>query len=238
MKNITDLAETLCSAMGLNPDLGSMAIEYLTENDMLPGGDARAEPEHAAKLLIVLIGSAEMYAPHKLIERYWHLPFSYIQSVKQTPYGSHDFSIENPADPDAAVAIENARTIGETFGEALCAFITEYAYADAIADKLLSVSLACGPGMSTAFISQTTHGCQPIDMGVVSWSLNYTLNDFGPGLPDDAPRARLERYASAPGEIFQVLREELTGRDSPPDAFLSMDDKPIVGKSCPTIERG
>ena len=65
MTTITNLAETLCGALGLHHELGSMSVDYLTEHDMLEGGDAKAEPSHAAGLLIALASSGNMYAPHR-----------------------------------------------------------------------------------------------------------------------------------------------------------------------------
>ena len=65
MLTISELAETLCGALGLNPDLGSLTIEYLTKHDLLP---ETADEEAAAKLLTALAASGSGWAPHKLVE--------------------------------------------------------------------------------------------------------------------------------------------------------------------------
>ena len=46
--------------------------------------------------------------------------------------------------------------------------------------------------------------------------IQYDQRAYGDGLPDDAPRARLELTSQVPEAIFPVLRELFTGKTEAP----------------------
>ncbi len=211
MITISNLAETLCGAMGLRPDLGSMSIEYLTEHDMLEGGDAKAEPSHAAGLLIALAGSGEMCAQHKTVLRFWNLPLisATMGLITGELYGAY-----KPVDEDDPFVLP-LRERDARFGDVLADTISDYAFYDEMAIQPGNITLGFGPGLTRA------------DMTVLPAPPeipNNVLLFFGTGesmLPDDAAPARLERWATVPASIFDVLREALSGATEPPAVSLA-----------------
>ena len=206
MITITDLAETLCGAMGLHPDLGAMSIEYLTDHDMLEGGDAKAEPSHAAGLLIALAGSGEMYAPHKTVERYWDLPL--IEPLI-SQFWDRVVALEPMPDDDPIAS--HVRAQDGRFGDVLTSLISGYAFGEAVSIVPRIMTIGYGPGLTRADIHLFPAAPGEIRNGFI---LNFSTGETT--LPDDAPRARLERTATVPGEIFDVLRETLAGKSAPP----------------------
>ncbi len=206
MITINELAEVLCDALGLPSELGSMSVEYLTKHDMLEGGDAKAEPSHAAGLLIALAGSGETYAPHKTVERYWHLPLT-TPMIGQ--YWGDSGAIEPmPADYPFASAI---RAQDDRFGEVLTGLISSYAFAEAVANVPGILTIGYGPGLTRADVHLWPAVPGEIHNGfILGFSTGETV------APDDAPRARLERTAMVPAAIFDVLREALAGKTEPP----------------------
>ncbi len=203
---ITDLAETLCGAMGLHPELGSMSVEYLTDHDLLEGGDAKAEPSHAAGLLIALAGSGEMYAPHKTVERYWRLELT-TSMIGQ--YWGDAAAIE-PMPADFLYASDILERDAR-FGEVLISIISSYVFGEMLGTMPGNIIIGYGPGLTRSDI----HLWPPVLVeGHNGFILGFSTGETM--LPDDAPRARLERTATVPAPIFDVLREAMGGKTAPP----------------------
>ena len=209
MVTINELAETLCGALGLHSELGSLSVEYLADHDMIEDGDAAAEPEDAARLLIALAGSGEGWAPHRLVERYWRLAL--IEPMISQHWG-RSWAMEPM--PDDYPFVSAIRERDARFGEVLTSLIESYVFAEALPNVPDIITLGHGPGLTRADIHLRPVAPCEIDNGFI---LNFSTGETR--LPDDAPIARLERTTMVPPAIFDVMREVMGGISDPPDVL-------------------
>ena len=203
---VTALADTLSSALGVSGERGDLAVRWLAERDLIPATDQPASFDDAATLLIALATNTGE-APHRAVERFGGLPLGGIEHYEGWPVGGF------AALPQDHPVVEEYRANFPTFRDCLAYWVENYCASDVVRSTPRGFTLAYGPGKTAAWLV-VTEG-DP-DTSFSHSTVQYDQRDYGDGLPDDAPRARLELTSQVPETIFPILRELFTGQSDAP----------------------
>lgn len=206
-----ELIQTLASALGVEHEVVADYASHLREAELFPGGDA--QPEHAAALLMALMSGATPDKAPGAVRLYGGLPLESACRGRTRPDGIYESGTVPNGDP----LIENVKTWGSHFAEALAALIASFNETPEIDYKVINFEMGGGPGTARAAI----HFAPLTEGEEVMGNMTFSLIPLGGGvLPDDAPRARLERQAVVPGAILPILRECFTGDTGGPREVL------------------
>lgn len=216
MADISDLIETLAGALGLPRRLVEETARYLREAKLLPDDENKqATAGHAGVLLLALMAAPVPRDAPNNVQIYDQLPLGEVAVGGFMPDGR--FEGERAADDDPL--LQDLNDLGETFGEFLVGLIWTLIEAPDAIPVPARITVGGGPGTIYATVDFLV-SVGGIDRGCM---VQFNLVPFGGGrLPDDAAVARLDVSASAPGEIFQILRDLFAGdSDSPHEATVS-----------------
>lgn len=223
MSTTRELCEVLAAALGVERAVVKSHAHALHEVGLFPSDEAdadeaHAEPEHAAALLVAIMGGGPPEKSPDAVRLYANLPLDRVHWGVTRPNGGWETG-EIPAGDSY---FEDIKTYGSAFGECLTCFIGWFAKTTEIDCKVLRIFLGGGLGNATAAIF-----CALLieNVNVVS-EIKFSLQPLGGGaVPDDAPRARLDRSAVIPGAILPILREFFTGAPGGPrEVFMSRAD--------------
>ncbi len=216
MASIRDLTQTLASALGIEPEVVKGHAHALCEAELFPGDDVdRAYPEHAAALLICLMSGVSPDKAPDAVRLYGGLPLDCIHRGVTRPDGTWEGGLVSGDDP----LMEAFEALGSNFAEVLAAFIAWFNETPEIDYKVINFTMGGASGTASAVIYLTVF----IEGEEVMGDVKFSLVPLGGGdLPDDAPRARLERQAIIPGAILPILRECFTSSTGGPrEVFIS-----------------
>lgn len=207
MTTTDKLTATLAEALGLPDRLVNETARHLREAKMLPAGEVTVED--AVTLLLGLMAAPDPESAPDCARLYAQLPFTRVTRTELMPDGrfeTFDLFDDEPV-------VEELKELGETFGTFLTGFARGFNDTRELAIE--PGNLIAGGGLGTAFASLQIFVLA--DGAHVAGSVQFSLEPQGGGRhPDDAPKARLDVYASMPGTIFNVLRSIFTGDSEGP----------------------
>ena len=215
MTTTRELCEVLAAALGLEPELVKGHAHALREagpfaTDEADTDDVQAEPEHAAVLLISLMSGVPPDKAPDAVRLFGGLPLDSVTRCELMLDGQFEAFRMSDVDP----FMNDLAVLGETFGAFLAGLVRAFNETPEV--NIEPGEIILGGGLGTA--SASVHILVLADGVDVGGTVQFTLAPMG-GLcrpPDDAPPARLDRYASVPGVIFSIFRKFFTGdRDGP-----------------------
>ncbi len=149
MANISDLIETLASALGLPHRLVEETAHHLREAKMLPDGeDAQATVEHAGVLLLALMAAPVPKAAPGSVETYNQLPLEQATVGGFMPDGRYEG--ERLAGDD--LLLQDLNDLGETFGEFLDGLIWALTETPDAMPVPARITVGGGPGTTYATV--------------------------------------------------------------------------------------
>ena len=221
MPTTTDLCKILAGALGIEFEVVLEHARHLHEADgKFPIGEAgtdavRAEPEHAAALLISLMSGLPPAKASDALSLYGGLPLNCAHRAVEQVDGQLVGAKLQGDDP----FMENLVAWGDTFGEFLSCLIAWFNSTPEIDFEVISFVLGGRPGTTSAII----YFAALIEGENVVADVKFS---FGTDtIPHDGPRARMETQAIIPGAILSILREFYTSAtDGPRKVVLSRAD--------------
>ena len=197
---ILDLTNQLAKALGMSARALTYVADDLSRAGMIGQQHESATVEDATRLLISIAGDFDIRAPHRAVERFWHLPLARVQLITEGP-GTLAW-VTAPAD-DSHVAVIR-ETLGDTFGTAFANLVGDYTFLSESATVPGNISLSGSPGRTCASLRRDKAD------GIVM--LHFDVPDFMGGVaPFGLPPASPLRTVEIPAAIFQVLRDALEG---------------------------
>lgn len=195
---IRDLGDQLATALGMSTRALAYVADDLNRAGMIDPSDEPATVEGAARLLVAAAGDFDVRAPHRAVERFWHLPLARVQLITEGPGALAWITI--PAD-DSHVAVIR-ETLGNTFGTAFTNLVGDFVFLSESATVPGNIGLSGSPGRTCASLRRDRAE------GIIM--LRFDMPDFLGGVaPFGLPPASPLRTVEIPSAIFQVLRDAL-----------------------------
>ncbi len=219
MASTIELLKVMAGALGIEREVVADHANALREAELFPDDDDRAEPEHAAALLIVMRSGVTPDKAPEAVRLFGGLPLDCAQRSVMRPDGAWIGDRVGHNDP----FMDFAASWGDNFAEFLTALINWFNEALDADFEITAFVMGGGPGLVSAIIYFTIfiEGGENA-MGGVTFSL---VPLGGGALPDDAPRARLDHQSIVPGAILSALRGCFTGDTAgPKQIFLTRAD--------------
>ena len=138
---------------------------------------------------------------------YAQLPLDRVTRGELTPDGRTEMVEIGEPSP----LMDEVRDLGETFGSFLTSLIESAEPGSSVEPG--EIVVGGGPGTATGAVGFEIYD----QIYPLAAFVKFTLAPLGGDRrPDDAPRARLDCYATVPGSIFTVFREFFTGDSEGP----------------------